>query len=255
MPFVRPRRSPNVRPSTDADVARIHTWLKDQERNEVHGTFLCNWRLTAECHEEGRLLVYIDPKTQEPVAYQWGGLVRPGILEVRDNCRGRGLGKELVEHCLALTVDADEPILVIHCKPSTSIPFWQRMGFQLLSNEERGENYAVRLVQRQFELLDEGEPVDVTIEWFPEERKWEASTPPALAQTIRGSLFEGEVALAERIMFYKDLVERDPVVRVRVNDREWYCDKAKYEEAEYLGLQRCTNGFYADVLYQLEQQA
>lgn len=56
---------------------------------------------------------------KQPVAYQWGGLLRPDILEVRNDMRGRGIGKELVEHCLALAADAGEDILYIQCKPST----------------------------------------------------------------------------------------------------------------------------------------
>lgn len=254
MPFAQPCRNPHVRPSTDADMALIYAWLLEQDRNDIHGTFFCNWRLTAKCHEERRLLVYIDPKTQEPVAYQWGSLVRPGILEVRNDWRGRGIGRELVEHCLALTVDANEPILTIECKPSTSIPFWRRMGFQLLSSEEHGKNYAVRLVPRQLELPEGGEPVEVVIEWFSERRKREPLTPPVMSQTVRAVVFEDEVYLAERIMCCEDLVERDVVVRVTVNGQEWYCDKAKYKTAEYMGLVRCTNGFYADMLYHPQER-
>lgn len=97
----------------------------------MHGTFLCNWHLTARLHEEGKLLVYINEASGEPVAYQWGGLLESGILEVRDDLRGCGIGRALVEHRLFEAAEAGEDILRIQCKPSTSIPFWEHMGFEL----------------------------------------------------------------------------------------------------------------------------
>ena len=103
---VQPCYCPRVRPSTDTDMEIIHAWLQQQDREEIHGSFLCNWSLTKKQHERGELLVYIDEQANEPVAYQWGGLVRPGILEVRDDMRERGIGRALVAHRLATAAAA-----------------------------------------------------------------------------------------------------------------------------------------------------
>lgn len=231
---------------------KIRAWLEQQQRDKVHGTFMCNWSLTQRLHGEGRLLVYTD-EAGEPVAYQWGGLLQSGILEVRNDLRGRGIGQALVEHCLFEAAEAGEDILRIQCKPSTSIPFWERMGFELRPDAD-GTSYARRYMPRALELPSEGTPVQVLIEWFPEERKWQPTTPPVRSLRIAGMLVEdGEVHLAERALGADDEVERDLVLRVCVDEQEWYCDKAKYDAAEYLGVERCRNGYFLDVLYRLEQ--
>jgi GNAT superfamily N-acetyltransferase len=251
----QPRLSPDVRHSTDADVATIHEWLQEQDEAGVHGTFNCNWALTKKSHDEGRLLVYIDPASQAPVAYQWGGLVVPGILEVRNDMRGRGIGQVLVEHCLALAKQAREHILCIQCKPSTSIPFWQRMGFQLTEGGNSREHYAMRLIQEKLELPDDGTPVDVVLEWFPERGKWEAATPAVSRHKVRGVLLDGEAWLEERVLGVRRIENGDAVLRVVVDGHEWYCDKAKYEEAEDLGVERCLNGFFVEFLYEPAESA
>lgn len=242
-----PRICPQARLSSDTDMAKIHAWLEQQQRDEVHGTFLCNWGMTQQLHEEGGLLVYIDENSGEPVAYQWGGLLQSGILEVRNDMRGRGIGKALVEHRLFEAAEAGEDILRIQCKPSTSIPFWQAMGFDLRARSD-GKNYALRYLRRELELPDGGTPMQVQVEWYPEERKWMPTTPAVRAQTILGLLLDDEVYLAERALCADDESARDLVFRVSVDDQEWYCDKAKYAAADALGVQRCRNGFYLDVL-------
>ncbi len=243
-----PCLSNHVRQSTGADVKAIHEWLQEQAAAGMHDTLACNWRLTNKCHEEGRLLVYIDPASQTPVAYQWGGLVSPGILEVRKDMRRRGIGQVLVGHCLALAKKSQEYILCIQCKPSTSIPFWQRMGFQLTDDSSPNEHFALLLLQEKFELPDHGDPVEVVLEWFPERRKWDATTPAAARQAVRGVLLDGEVWLEERALCVRRIEDGDAVLRVTVSGREWYCDKAKYEAAEDLGVERCSNGFFIEVL-------
>lgn len=250
MSLPQPRLSPHVRQSTDSDVAAIHEWLQEQDDAGVHGTFNCNWGLTKKSHDEGQLLVYVDPESQAPVAYQWGGLVVPGILEVRNDMRGRGIGQVLVEHCLALAAQEKEHILRVQCKPSTSIPFWQRMGFQLTAGSNSRENYAMRLMQEKLELPDDGEPVEVVLEWFPERRKWQDATPAASRHEVRGKLLDGEVWLEERVLGLRRIENGDAVLQVTVNGKEWYCDKAKYEEAKDLGVERCLNGFFIEFLYE-----
>lgn len=74
------------------------------------------------------------------------------------------------------------------------------------------------------------------------------------SQRIAGALVDDvQVHLAERALCADDEVERDLVLRVVVNDREWYCDKAKYAAADRLGVERCRNGFFLDMLYRPDQ--
>ena len=86
-----------IRYSTDIDLEEILLWLEDQDRASVDGTFHCNRNLTIESHNAGELLVYIDSETNKAIAYQWGGLITPGILEVRADKRRQGIGKALTK--------------------------------------------------------------------------------------------------------------------------------------------------------------
>ncbi|MET3384188.1 hypothetical protein [Variovorax paradoxus] len=244
---------PNVRQATDADVAYIHSWLQTQSAEDVPGTFMCNWNLTLEVHAEGELVVYAAPETDLAVAYQWGGLLRPGIMEVRADLRGRGIGRTLTQYRLAQAWAKDEDILYIQCKPSTSIPFWQSMEFRMINATHTGKNYAYRIVPRQLEL-PEGSPAQVRIEFFAEDRKWSPGLPPFAAYTPAAVRDEdGDVWLAERVHVFDGGYDRpntlrDIVARVEIDGREVFLDKLKYDAAFDLGFNECVNGYYVDVL-------
>jgi GNAT superfamily N-acetyltransferase len=244
---------PQVRQATDADVEHIHSWLEIQQAADVPGTFLCNWNLTLRVHAEGRLAVYADPATNSAVGYQWGGLLRPGILEVRADLRGRGIGRTLTQYRLAQAWAQDEDVLYIDCKPSTSISFWQRMGFQLVSASSSGKNYAYRIVPRPL-TLPEGMPVRVRIEFFAEDRKWTPTLRPFSAFTPVAVRDEhGDVWLAERVHVFdggydRHNTVRDIVARVEIDGKEVFLDKIKYDEALNMGFNECVNGYYVDVL-------
>lgn len=244
---------PNVRQATDADVEYIHSWLQTQSAGDVPGTFMCNWNLTLEVHAEGKLVVYADPATDLAVAYQWGGLLRPGIMEVRADLRGRGIGQTLTRYLLAQAWAKDEDILYIECKPSSSIPFWQRMGFRIIPATHTGKNYAYRIVPRQLPL-PEGSPAHVRIEFFAEGRKWNPVLAPFAVYTPPAVQAEdGDVWLAERVHVFNGGYDRsntlrDIVARVEVDGSEVFLDKLKYDAASDLGFNECTNGYYMDVL-------
>src|SRR5476649_2554383 len=97
--------------STDKNLEDIRAWLIEEDSRKVHGNFLCNWAVIVDAHERRRLLIGIDENSGLPVVFQLGRLVRPGILQVREEFRGTGLGKKMVEHCIALAVEDDEPLL------------------------------------------------------------------------------------------------------------------------------------------------
>lgn len=246
----QPSYSPRIRTSTDADIEFIHAWLQQQHQDNIPGTFMCNWNLTLKQHARGDLLVYVDQETGEPVAYQWGGLLQPGILEVRNDLRGRGIGRTLVAHRLAQAYASGEDILHIECTPDSSIPFWTAMGFTLVD----GSSEAYAFIDRTLRL-PEGDEVSATVEWYPESRKWEPSTPAKASKRLRAVRVGGEVFLPERVLCLERVEGRDTVLRVAVEGVEWFLDKAKYEGAERLGVRRCSNGFYVDVLTRPEHLA
>lgn len=237
-----------IRKSTDIDLRIIHAWLLEQDKKNVLGTFLCNWDLTEQKHKDGKLIVYFDNQIKEPVAYQWGSLTNPGILEVRQEFRGRGIGNKLVQHKIVQAKRRGQCILVIQCKPSSSIPFWQKMGFNLFASQ-RGENFAYQILKKKRRLPREGKSLDVKIRFFPEERKYNSQVPdysewqPKASQTS-----DGIIHLGERVCIFSELHAdcRDPVVEVEVGGQLLFRDKAKYPEARKIGIQRCDNGFYFD---------
>lgn len=251
----QPRRSPHVRVATEDDMAAIHSWLLRQDRDGVEGSFLCNWDLTLGCQRAGELIVFIDPASQVPVAYQWGMLLEPGILEVRADKRGTGIGRVMVEHRLADVRERNEDILFIQCTPASSVPFWTRMGFRLVETTSgmggRSDvKHAYRIMPRPLPFAAQGDAVQIEVQWFGPERKW-APDAPALAASAPAAVRSpnGGIRFAERVHGFGRTAGGDLVVRVAVQGEEIYCDKAKYEKAQALGLQRCRNGFYLDGLW------
>src|SRR5689334_21963333 len=107
------RGKSQIRKSTDADLIAIRNWLVDQNAKNIPGSFLCNWELIQEGHKKGKLLVYIDDESNQAIAFRLGGLLAPGILEVRYDMRGKGIGCELVRYLIARHRRRNEYILVV----------------------------------------------------------------------------------------------------------------------------------------------
>jgi GNAT superfamily N-acetyltransferase len=240
-----------IRWSKNHDMQPIHDWLREENRLEVHGNFLCNWNLTMQCHEEGLLLVLIDEIEGIPVAYQWGQLLSSGILQVRSGWRGKGLGRLVVEHCVELALQQDEMVLQVECKPSSSIPFWEAMGFTIIEGEFGENAKGFRVLSKELELPLGGRPVLATISSFPEERKWQEDVP-AIASYRPDAIVadDGKVYLAERASFPISFrrLSRDLVIEIIVDGELIYRDKAKYQGAQDHGVKLCRNGFYIDAV-------
>ena len=196
----------------------------------------------------GELTVFVDGNLGQPIGYQLGGLIRPGILQVRQEYRRKGIGRKLVERCVRLAVRREQPLLYITCEPPTSIPFWKAMGFRLLPN--RGHPVAAyRVLNKSFVLPAEGEPIEVVISFYPNERMWEPATPAVHSDSPVACLMSGHVVqLERRVALHEEIIEGygDPVVEITINGRSVYLDKAKYPESKDIGVQRCTNGYYID---------
>lgn len=233
-----------IRPSGSADVAAILAWLNaEYEEGGTEQGFWCNRSIIENAHKEGRLIVADDGDTDRAIAFQVGGLLCPGILEVRPDKRGMGFGRKLVEYCVARAREEDECVLRIQCKPVSSIPFWKHMGFRLFS-EAFGERCPPDACNRAFRILDkrhdsvpaEGDAVPVQIRFY-------AECGVTLTQTKlpRSCLNHHRIALQYRVISYcpcSVFALSDTFVDVHVGGRELYSGKAKYPEAEAIGIQR-----------------
>jgi GNAT superfamily N-acetyltransferase len=240
-----PRKRSSIRIARDPDLRSVRQWLDDEDSRGIHGNFLCNWRVIERAYGERRLLVYVDGESGLPVAYQLGQLLQSGILQVRHEYRGRGIGKKLVAYCIQLASKADESFLSIQCKPSSSIPFWEHMGFTLSNNE----NHAYRVLEKRFPLPTEGVPVRVVVRFFPEEKKWQDSTNPCVEVVPAAVvLADGTTKFDRRVGFHDDAFPdvRDPVVEVEREGQRLFMDKAKYTAVQARGLSRRRNGWCID---------
>jgi GNAT superfamily N-acetyltransferase len=240
-----------IRRSTNEDLQSIHAWLVDQDARGVEGSFLCNWELTKEQHDDGELLVYVDGKSGSAVAYQWGSLIYPGILEVRHDMRHKGIGRLLVERRIAEACEGDECFLFIQCEPSSSATFWERMGFTAF-NLPNGDLRAYRTLGKTHKIPTESKAVNVLIRFYPEAKKWDENTSalsvatPSAFQTL-----DGVIHLGKRVLFFTELHPHcgDIVVEIEVAGQSLYCDKAKYPKSRSIGVKRCTHGFFIDQIF------
>ena len=164
-----------IRKSTDDDVESIHQWLKEQCSDSSCESLYVNWSLTLQAHKEGKLIVYIEPQSNEPVAYQWGDLVQPGILEVKKDKRNHGIGAKLVRHCIQNAIEQNICALHIQCKPSSSIPFWERIGFVIYNSSS---NKAYKILEKDLALPGNAMNIPVCIRFYPECRNWDENTTP-----------------------------------------------------------------------------
>lgn len=244
----RSRRS-SIRRSTDQDFATIRRWLEDEDARGLPGNFLCNIEVIERAHDEGELLVFIHGKSGEAVAFQLGGLIRPGILAVRHELRRQGIGRKLAERCIVLAKRRNQPLLYITCEPPTSIPFWQAMGFTILPDRGRRSVGAYRVLEQRLSQPADGQPVDVDIAFYPSSKRWNDSIEPyVIRRSSACRTADGVIHLDRRIAFHEAVVEGhdDLVVEVTLDSQRLYMDKAKYEESASLGVIRCTNGYYID---------
>ncbi|MBV8502652.1 MAG: GNAT family N-acetyltransferase [Paucibacter sp.] len=231
-----------IRPATDADIPKIWAWLKQQRRSGVEDSLMSGFEQYVLKYGTRDMLVFVDKRSDEHVAYQCGDLLKPGLLEVRTDVRRRGIAKALVEHRMAEAAAAGEDILRIQCVPS-SIPFWKSMGFTILPGNQ-DELTAFRYMERKLPQPKNGRPVQVSIEWFSWERLWNPSIKPTQVDMIGGVVVGCNVFLARRALFAHALKEPgDMIVRICVDGVEWYREFVGHRP---LGVQDCANGWYLD---------
>lgn len=235
-----------IGPSTDDDMKFILGWLKAEE-DEVGVGFWCNRNIVEECHDEGGLLVLREDG--KAVAFQLGMLLRPGIMEVRLDCRGKGYGRMLVERRIHEAKEKDWCLLHIECTPFTSRPFWERMGFTV---EPLPGNQAYMVLARKFDLPAGLPRVQVRISFFPEGVLYGKVKPAALRvwepEAVR--LPDGTIELGQRAVgFQRYGAIGDLVAEIIVDGRQVFFDKAKRDRVYDLGLeqQSVTYAWYIEL--------
>lgn len=241
----------DIKRSSAGDLNEVLRWLKE-EYDSAGAGFWCNKDLITRAHEEDRMWTGCEPESNEVVAFQLGGLLSPGILEVRPDKRGKGYGRQMVDHCVQQARLDDVCLLYIECKPSSSIPFWKSMGFQLLAeafadreHDLRG-NYAYRILGKAHDIpQNSGDPVEVEIS-FRTQGGYELNQYRGLGCRQK----DGTILLPERVVSYCPMQVfnlSDTLVNIAI-DRESLCAcKAKYADAEAAGVIKANSElFYID---------
>lgn len=238
-----------VRRAVQNDFNALMAWLKAEWEQTERG-FYCNRGVIERAFISGQLIVAVEQN--EPVAFLASGLTRDGILEVRPDKRGRGLGRLMFEAGLQEAVDLDISMLEIECAPATSATFWQRMGFTLFS-----ERYAFMEIPKTYELPTGGSEVDVVISFHidPDQQygRLDGATSSFTPKAVR--VEDGSIHLESRVLHNPHLAKEsgDPVVRIVVNGQQIYFHKVKYKEASELGVQRDLEGnFYIDKIMSMK---
>jgi GNAT superfamily N-acetyltransferase len=241
--------------STDEDLEYILHWLKAQWDDDGGGSgFWGNRKIIRKAHEETSEM-WVVREDGKAVAFQVGRY-SPDITCVKDTHQRKGYGSALFRAGLERAHADDVTMLSGECNPEASLPFWLKMGFKQ-TKENRGYRQGIPVemwLPRNLPFPDGDVATDVEVELaiFPEKVRWEKSTRAAtvVRPTARMKAGKTRVHLGERF-FIPDQSDSlgDPVLMCTVNGRQVFFDKAKYPEAEALGVQRDPLGTrYIDFL-------
>lgn len=243
-PWRRKGPQGTIRKSSNADLAEVLRWSKQDEDNEEI-SFYCNRNVISECHDEGELYVLVDPATDLPIAFLANGRYEPYILSVKADRRGEQHGYALAQFMIDLWRTTDASAIEFECAPKSSIPFWQHMGFQMYRPDR-----AYMLLPKVYELPPGAPGAEVKITFYPEQVQYREDVASLMMATPRAvRTGSGTISLAERVFVFENLIpgnHKDIVVSIEVDDREVYRDKAKYPGASALGVRRDGQGWFID---------
>src|SRR5215218_4647638 len=139
----------------EADLAAIDEWLR-KERDETGDGFYCNWGIIVSSFEEREL--YVLRTDGYPVAF---------------------LSDQGATHMIALSREHGLSVIEIDCAPSTSVPFWRRMGFtpHLSRLGYGGGIYAHKELPWNFEQ-GTNRRMPVEINFYPENKGYNPNAAP-----------------------------------------------------------------------------
>ncbi len=231
-----------VEKATEADLAEVLRWL-EQEYNEAGYGFWSNEGIIRRALEDDELWVIRHGDTV--VAFQVGNH-SPDIACVRSDFQRQGLGTELFLASLARAERDDVTVLQGECSPKTSLPFWEKHGFERFGRLDEYSAVKVRrILHKDWELPAEVPVVDVRISFYDERALYEEGIEPFVVHKIRGAMFDdGEVSLDRRVIAANG--DRpggnDLVVKIEVDGVERCFSKAKHEQAQNAGVEYDRKG-------------
>ncbi len=236
-----------IRPAVDSDLPIIEAWLSEQKERSEIDTLACNWEITKKVYRERGMLVYAADPAGEPIAYSWGSLNdESSILEVKASHRATGVGAKMVDYLIEQSRAANEPLLLIECAPSSSEPFWQRMGFDTF--DLYGRTLAKRVLCLERDLPQHGSPVGLTVRFSTEGFEFAGFPCMVEHKPTAVKLPDGVIYLDQRLAHYEPRAfgqGGELVIEVSIEGRSSpaFFGRCKYGPAADLGVERCENGF------------
>lgn len=240
-----------IKQASNADMKAIMQWLEAEDEQGVDGNFLCNWQVIAAHQAKSDCLVCIEG--DHPIGFFAGGLTLCGILQVRNEFRGTGVGSALVDRAIKDSISKGSHLLVIECAPIESLSFWESKGFTRTSDDEYAKHiYATRILKKTKDLPQTASDVDVEVRIFPGEKIWEPKTLPESIHRPRAKRSsDGLIHLSESVLFFSALPPRrleDPAVEILVEGKTVFLEKAKRPSGQDMGIQPCENGYQINSL-------
>lgn len=112
------------------DLAAVLSWLRwEYEWTSSDGSFWHNRSTITDAQADNRL--YVLAADNRVAGFLVGSLNGDlSMMEVRPELRRHGLGRQLVEHYLDCIRQAGGLGARVECQPSSSTPFWKRLGFR-----------------------------------------------------------------------------------------------------------------------------
>jgi hypothetical protein len=144
-------------------------------------------------------------------------------------------------------------VLKGECSPITSLPFWERHGFERYKYWSDEESITVRrLVQRSFAIPHHLPTANVTISFFPTDALNSDAVLPVAVHNISGVYCDtGTVALERRVVGLKAVRDWDLVVKIEVDGEMRYRGLIENDvRARAVGLQldASSRAFFIDAI-------
>lgn len=234
--------------ATKRDLTDVLSWLKREYLEDDVG-FWSNREIIKRSFEDEAL--WVIHENGSAVAFQVGDYATE-ILCVRKDRQRCGFGTALFKSSHARAMQDNLNALAGECSPQSSLPFWQKHGFERYHDPSGYGKITVRKVlKREYDVPAELPEVEVIISYYPEAVLYRPNVSPLEVYHLVGGLDRnGVIKIPQRVigLANDEPKKRDLVVRIVVNgDERCFC-KAKDSEAKAVGVLRQSkdNTFYID---------
>lgn len=181
-----------IRKATPDDLEQVRLWLQ-QEFDEFGESFIVNIILIEEGQKNGILFVLVD---EIPIAFALGDNYL-SILAVKRDCRADGVGTALAEYWFQNARELDVIGFEGECSPSTSLPFWKKMGCTQIASKN-GNPYVIMPFRKSHELPEGTETVRLTFQL----RAADSTAVPGWDYLTAAVIEPGDYMLAQDFVAY-----------------------------------------------------